>query len=95
MLSQRSQSKKEIHTVVFHLYINIKNTNESIVTKNRSIVNLEQERIMRHKLLGGDGYVYYINSDGFRRRQWHPTPVLFPGKSHGWKRLVGCSPWGR
>ena len=28
------------------------------------------------------------------RRQWHPTPVLLPGKSHGWRRLVGCSPWG-
>ena len=29
------------------------------------------------------------------RRQWHPTPVLLPGKSHGWRSLVGCSPWGR
>ena len=33
-------------------------------------------------------------SDPFRRRQWHPTPVLLPGKSHGWRSLVGCSPWG-
>ena len=30
-----------------------------------------------------------------RRRQWHPTPVLVPGKSHGRSSLVGCSPWGR
>ena len=30
-----------------------------------------------------------------RRRQWHPTPVLLPGKSRGWRSLVGCSPWGR
>ena len=30
----------------------------------------------------------------YRRRQWHPTPVLLPGKSHGWRSLVGCSPWG-
>ena len=30
-----------------------------------------------------------------RRRQWDPTPVLLPRKSHGWKSLVGCSPWGR
>ena len=29
------------------------------------------------------------------RRQWHPTPVLLPGKSHGWRSLVGCSPWDR
>ena len=27
-------------------------------------------------------------------RQWHPTPVLLPGKSHGWRSLVGCNPWG-
>ena len=28
-------------------------------------------------------------------RQWHPTPVLLPRKSHGWRSLLGCSPWGR
>ena len=28
------------------------------------------------------------------RRQWHPTPVLLPGKSHERRSLVGCSPWG-
>ena len=31
----------------------------------------------------------------FQRRQWHPTPVLLPGKSHGRRSLVRCSPWGR
>ena len=31
----------------------------------------------------------------WRRRQWHPTPVLLPGKSHGQRSLIGCSPWGR
>ena len=30
-----------------------------------------------------------------RRRQWHPTPVLLPGKSRGRRSLVGCSSWGR
>ena len=29
------------------------------------------------------------------RRQWHPTLALLPGKSHGRRSLVGCSPWGR
>ena len=29
------------------------------------------------------------------RRQWQPTPVPLPGKSHGQRSLVGCSPWGR
>ena len=35
------------------------------------------------------------NLDSIWRRQWHPTPVLLPGNSHGWRSLVGCSPWGR
>ena len=30
----------------------------------------------------------------FRRTQWHPTLVLLPGKFHGQRSLVGCSPWG-
>ena len=25
----------------------------------------------------------------------YPTPVLLPGKSHGWRSLLGYSPWGR
>ena len=33
-------------------------------------------------------------SEKFRSRQWHPALVLLPGKSHGWRSLVGCSPWG-
>ena len=36
-----------------------------------------------------------IQNKNFRRRQWHPTLVLLPGKSHGRRSLVGCSPWGR
>ena len=28
------------------------------------------------------------------RRKWQPTPVSLPGKSHGQRSLVGCSPWG-
>ena len=35
------------------------------------------------------------NCDAYWRRQWHPTPVFLPGKSHEQRSLVGCSPWGR
>ena len=28
------------------------------------------------------------------RRKWQPSPVLLPGKSHGWRSVVGYSPWG-
>ena len=42
-------------------------------------------------------YFYNLERSKFivRRRRWHPTPVLLPGKSNGWRSLVGCSPWGR
>ena len=30
-----------------------------------------------------------------QRRHWRPTPVLLPGNFHGWRSLVGCSPWDR
>ena len=53
-------------------------------------------------LLNGFGYgkIYFTNILSMyiltkRRRQWLPTPVLLPGKSLGWRSLVGCSPWGR
>ena len=29
------------------------------------------------------------------KRKWQPTPVLLPGKFHGWRSLVGYSPWDR
>ena len=38
-----------------------------------------------------DNQVNYQN----KTCQWHPTPVLLIGKSHGWRSLAGCSPWGR
>ena len=28
------------------------------------------------------------------RRQWHSTPLILPGTSHGRRSLVGCSLWG-
>ena len=36
----------------------------------------------------------YMPQSYRRRRRWHPPPVLLPGKSHGQRSLVGCSPRG-
>ena len=36
-----------------------------------------------------------VDEDKNWRRQWHTAPVLLPGESHGWRSLVGYSPWGR
>ena len=40
------------------------------------------------------GFGFGETSAPLQRRQWRPTPVLLPGKSHGRRSLVGCSPWG-
>ena len=39
--------------------------------------------------------MYFLTVSVIWRRQWQANPVLLPGKSHGWRSLVGCSPWGR
>ena len=39
--------------------------------------------------------LFILRSSTCWRRKWHPNPVLWPRKFHGWRSLVGCSPWGR
>ena len=43
-------------------------------------------------MANGKAFVTVYEGEG--RRQWHPTLVLSPGKSHGRRSLVGSSPWG-
>ena len=40
-------------------------------------------------------FLFLSFRDNYWRRQWQPTPVFLPEKSHGWRSLVGYSPWGR
>ena len=54
-----------------------------------SIGNYTQDLIVTY-----NGKVSKKNIDLDICRQWQPTPVLLPGKSHGQRSLVGCSPWG-
>ena len=51
---------------------------------------IEPESLMSTALAGR----FFTTSTTWRRRQWQPTPVLLPGKSHGRRSPVGCSPWG-
>ena len=39
--------------------------------------------------------LFNLYAESIWRRQWHPTPVLLPGKSRGRRSLVDYSPWGR
>ena len=39
--------------------------------------------------------IYTLNTNHHWSRKWQPTPESLPGKSHGHRNLVDCSPWGR
>ena len=41
-----------------------------------------------------DTWVQSLGQKDFLRREWQPTPVFLPEKSHGQRRLAGYSPWG-
>ena len=47
-----------------------------------------------HRQRSQAGYSPWGCKESDMAKQWYPTPVLLPGKSHGWRSLVGCSPWG-
>ena len=49
--------------------------------------------VLRRGVTYFKGYVNKLCIE-YQRRQWQPTPVLLPGKSHGRRSLVGGSPWG-
>ena len=71
--------------------------------KNISTFYLEQYHLRKSKISHGHfSYKFKFSStislflckDLLWRRQWQPTPVLLPGKSHGRKSLLGYNPWG-
>ena len=63
----------------------------SFTPKNwTSLVTQTVKRLLTMRKPGFDPWVRIL-----WRRQWHPTLVLLPGKSDGWRSLVGYSPWGR
>ena len=63
--------------------------------KESQICNYLAKRLRKHVLFPPKELHSNSSVAWFKRRQWHPTPVLLPGKSHGRRSLVGCSPWGR
>ena len=38
-------------------------------------------------------WVGFLGQEEPWRREWQPTPVFLPGKSHGQRSLAGYSPW--
>ena len=69
---------------------------ENQQTKNiENIDNISQIFTWCSHALTSKDSIYLLVCSLYGRRQWHPTPVLLPGKSHGQRSLGGCSPWGR
>ena len=56
--------------------------------QSHSSFSISHHRIMINLALSWVGKILW-------RRKWQPTLVLLPGKSHGWRSLIGYSPWGR
>ena len=77
-----------IYTMEYYSAIK-KNTFESVLMRWMKL-----EPIIQSEVSQKENQQYSILMHIWRR-QWHPTPVLLPGKSHGRRSLVGCSPWGR
>ena len=82
---------------VMHIYYTVEYY--SAIKKNRigsfAEMCMDLETVIQSEVSQKEKNSYCIFMHICRRRQWHPTPVLLPGKSHGWRSLVGCSPWGR
>ena len=77
------------------LYTGSKNKTEENNTMGKTRDLFKKIRDTKGTFHAKMGTIKYRNGmDLTRRRQWHSTPVLLPGKSHGWRSLVGCSPWG-
>ena len=77
----------------FQLQLNFDNS--IIIT-----IHLQRREII---YCGSDGKEFAYNvGDPVQSLGWEdllekemaPTPVFLPGKSHGWRSLVGYSPWG-
>ena len=67
-----------------------RNAFESVLMKWMSLQPIIQSEVSQK-----EESKYHTLTHTSWRRQWHPTPVLLPGKSHGQRSLVGYSPWGR
>ena len=79
-----------LYSVVFQLYCNeIERKNKVHVLYTAFLIVLNLNILFCYYPKN-----FWLLYSYFRRRQWHPTPVLLPGKSHGRRSLVGCSPWG-
>ena len=78
-LSENGMPKAKIVQIV---YLLCQTVNQVVNAKEKFLKEIKSLTLLNTRVI-------------IQRRQWQPTPVLLPGKSHGWRSLVGCSPWGQ
>ena len=62
---------------------------------SKSLTSLVAQTVKASAYNAGDpGSILWVGKIHWRRK-WQPTPVLLPGKSHGWRILLGYSPQSR
>ena len=97
MLSEASQRKT--NTIWYHLYA--ESQEEKMI---QTCLQSETDLVNKFKVTKGERLGKGINLEFgtdiytllyLKDLLYSTTPVLLPGKSHGWRSLVGCSPWGR
>ena len=75
-----------------HIEVERRAPPEAFFKKQYRISPVEAENFLAPSLWSIWIFCNLVGCNG--RRQWHPTLVLLPGKSHGQRSLVGFSPWG-
>ena len=73
----------------------VKDLNRYFTKQDTNVANMYKKRYSVSSVIVLSSQFQLYLSLQVQRRQWHPTPVLWPGKSHGPRSLVGWSPWGR
>ena len=76
---QENYLKKEFRIMIAKMIKNLENKME----KMQESINRDLEELKKK------------HTETTWRRKWQPAPVFLPGKSHGWRSLVGYCPWGR
>ena len=93
-------ASKDLHDLIFSYFTHLSRP-RLCIHERKKIRQMESTQEICHvrkrelELTCEHTGIFIESLDPFRRRQWQPTPVLLPGKSHGQRSLVGCSPWGR
>ena len=95
-----SQLKLE-YSLLHRAFARIKESGQGCLTGSKHSVSVSNSFWLSWWLIGKESDCQcrrLVFNPWFRkipwRREWQPTPVFLPGKSHGQRSLAGYSTWG-